>query len=47
LAAKLLSQDRPGRSATGQFCSLIGQGEMLFVVSTPWDACVLCALAGA
>jgi hypothetical protein len=28
----------------GGLCSLIGQGEMLFRVSTPSDVCVLCAL---
>jgi hypothetical protein len=28
-------------------CSLMGQGESSSRFSTPWDACVLCALAGA
>jgi hypothetical protein len=47
LAHTARSFDEPRRAAQGRLCSLMGQGERLFRLPTPWDACVLCALAGA
>lgn len=39
-----LSSQRPPMTDLDRLCSLIGQGQRLFRISTPWDACVLCAL---